>query len=265
MAASPDEVSAPHRLFLFGSCVSRDTVEYLGSPVSLVRYVARQSLISAGTSALAASATLPRFESPFQERTARDDLVGNVYRRLRASAPSVDLLVVDLVDERGGVYPLADGYATRSVERVAAGTDAVLGDPVPFGTAEHLALWRAGFARFVAEVTAAGLWTRTVLLAVPWAERTAAGVACPSSFGFTPAAGNEAFGPYYAAAEESGLATIAPRPGVAVEADPGHRWGIAPFHYTDAVYADLASQLDGVMGGMAPRDAGACRTARQGR
>ncbi len=238
----------PLRYFLYGSCVSRDTYEFLPEPKTLARYIARQSLLSAGNSAVPWANELPRFKSAFQERMSQEDIVGNAFAKLRQFATKMDLLVLDLVDERGGVYT-ADGetFITRSIERVGSGTDESLSDSadlIAFGSPEHLALWRAAWQRLLDHLDKLGLRGRTVMLAVPWAGQSRNGESVPPSFGLTAAEGNRAFEPYYEVVRESGIPLIRPQWwATSLRAEPGHQWGLAPFHYADDIYVDLAAQL----------------------
>lgn len=233
-------------VFIYGSCVSRDTFEYLESPVTLVRYVARQSLISAGVNSQAAAADAPTFDSRFQQRQSDSDLRGDLYRQLAHSSSNVDAVVVDLVDERGGLYILpGQDYITRTPERVQRGGDSTWPDRLPFGSATHFALWQEGFRRFRDELTRHQLWERTICLAIPWAERTRGGEDSPASFGMTAAIGNRAYRPYYAAVQDAGLRLCRPKPRWRrTHSDANNKWGLAPFHYADDVYENVANQLD---------------------
>lgn len=246
-AGEADERVVAPRYLLYGSCVSRDTFEFLPEPKQLVRYVGRQSLISAGSNAKELAARLPRLKSAFQARTSDEDAAGIAVRKIAQLAAQTDLLMLDLVDERGGVYRADDGaFLTRTVEQMGQNSDEVLGADriVWFGTDEHYELWLAGWGKLVARLAKLGLTHRAVMLAVPWAAASTSGGEPPSSFGITPVEGNALFARYYEAVAESGIELIRPRwwasPALA---EPGHKWGHAPFHYADGVYVDLAAQL----------------------
>lgn len=105
------------RVMIYGSCVARDTVEAAAGSVELVRYVARQSLISVGSDASAHLPTELGLDSPFQARMVTADFLGSLGADLTEVGKDVDRLLWDLADERHGVYRFRDGtIATRSVE-----------------------------------------------------------------------------------------------------------------------------------------------------
>lgn len=237
--------SGRQRLFVYGSCVARDTFELLPeNRFSLARYVARQSLVSAyGPVAdtgerLGAGAT-------FGERMVAEDRASSLLPLLAHEADRVAGLVWDLTDERLGVYRVGDGFVTRSVDLITSGRDATLAAQHPlveFGTQEHLALWVDALERFVADLRTLDLLDRTVLLAVPWAERTTSGARTGASLTFDAEAANGLFAPYYDAARARGVRVHA-LPVASVRADPQHRWGEAPFHYDEATYRTLGRAI----------------------
>lgn len=233
------------KIFIYGSCVSRDTFEFFESRHDLSRYVARQSMVSAGINKEMSPLIGEPFESPFQQRQSVGDIQGNVYRQLRATRGAVDAILVDIVDERGGLYKAPGfGYLTRTPERVQAGWDPRFSARIEFGTDEHFRLWQRSFARFREHLSRLNFWDRTALLAVPWAAEALDATPVPDSFGMAADAANRAYSRYYDEAEASGLKLIRPAcDPTEVKADTHHRWGLAPFHYASGVYKDLARQL----------------------
>lgn len=226
------------RVFIHGSCVSRDTVAFAQRRFTVVHYQARQSVISVGSAADLTG--LPEFRSPFQQRMFDDDLKGNALQSMRAMAPSIDIVLLDLCDERLGVQLLPDGSVmTRSVEGIAAGI-VYPGAHIPFGSDAHFDLWISAFERYWAELKTMDLADRVMVLAVPWAGATTEGQATPSSFGVTAEAANKAYERYYNALMDLGVDVQ--RFGDAL-ADPHHKWGAAPFHYESAVYSSVAERI----------------------
>lgn len=236
-----------HRLFVYGSCVARDTFELLSAErFSLARYVARQSLVSAYAPVPADDAAGADDPVPFGERMVAEDGLSSLLPLLAQEADRIAGLVWDLTDERLGVYRVGDGYVTRSVDLVANGRDAVLAEQhphIPFGTPEHLALWTGALDRFVADLRTLGLLDRTLMLAVPWAERTATGAPTGPTMSFDAATANGLYAPYYAAARERGV-PVHELPVSAVRADPAHQWGEAPFHYDERTYDTICRAIE---------------------
>lgn len=162
---------------IFGSCVSRDTCEFM--PDADVRaYVARQSVRSLLAPHGTDGVDLSELTSAFQERMVVGDLEGNGARRIAEIADELDVILVDLVDERRGYWQFLDGTSmTNSIEvelsgagRAARRSGARL---VEFGTDEHFAAWHVGFEALVASLGDAGLADKTVLIDVEWAAALA--------------------------------------------------------------------------------------------
>ncbi len=237
----------PTRLFVYGSCVSRDTVETMDrGDVHLVAYIARQSLVSAlGPPAPAHLA--PAGLSRFQRRMVEGDLRSDLPDRVQQHGTEVDLLVWDLTDERLGVYALPDGsFVTRSAEIVGSELERRVreeGELVEFGTDRHFDLWREAAGRWLALLRRFHLTERTVVLAPPWATHLSDGGPVPSSFGLEPATANELYERYLDVLRAEGL-PVARTDEATTLASADHRWGAAPFHYDDATYASLVAHIE---------------------
>ncbi|SDS19464.1 hypothetical protein SAMN04489860_1010 [Paraoerskovia marina] len=238
----------PIRTFIYGSCVSRDTFEYLGDGFTLVDYVARQSLISAMTPPWAGDAPRAGFDSKFQQRMLHGDKNSNLIRRIaRAKPANIDLLLWDITDERLGTWCGPDGsHLTRTVELLRTDAPERLSAKYPlrhFGSSEHFAEWLSAVELFVGHLRSAGLLARVVPIAVPWATHNELGHATPTSFGMDASEFNMLAQPYLAA-----IAHLVPIPATTVvtpRASSTHQWSEAPFHYTEADYRSLAEQISG--------------------
>jgi len=165
------------KIAIFGSCVSRDTAEFIPDSV-VVAYVARQSVTSLKSPHGSEDIDLSKLDSAFQKRMVTGDLKGNGVERIVKHADDLDLVLVDLVDERRGYWLFPDGSTMTNsleVESCGAAKDAVRAGArlVEFGSDEHFAAWKNGFQRFIAELREAGLWERTVLLDIEWAAALA--------------------------------------------------------------------------------------------
>lgn len=254
-------------ILIVGSCVSRDTFEFLDPRRFHLRdYVARQSLISGFGPAAAPLVEPSGLPSRFQQRMVEADAASDLPERVETHAPRVDLLLWDLVDERLGVHVRADGGITtdsveaRSLRGASAATELPEGTRhLPFGSDEHFTLFEAALPLWRGLLERTGLLGRTVLVAPPWAERTAEGDLTPPSFELSATEGNALSQRYVAAARRVlGLPVLGlslrqeatradheagadDRPTVHARVD--HHWGPAPFHYDDATYTVLAEGI----------------------
>lgn len=235
----------PLRLAISGSCVSRDTIEEMDpARYTLSCYVARQSLLSWGTDVTGRVPRRVTYSNDFQQRQVMGDAAGNLTERLKMVADSTDLLVMDLCDERHGARRFSDGgWMTQSIDVV---TNDVLknlllsGRHYPLGDPTHFAAWAHAADRFVGWLERVGLRHKTLVLAVPWALEASDGSHVPNSMGLSAEEANRTFVPYHDHLSSLGL------PLVSVDeplADAEHRWGLAPFHYTKAVYTRLGEQI----------------------
>ena len=223
---SEESTMTAGRITVYGSCVARDVAgEMEQRGWSVERYIARQSLISAG----------------------RPADVGDVdLSQLTAVASYTDLLLWDLTDERLGVLETSPGtFLTRSTEALTAGL--YEGLPARFlelGTAEHLHLWRPALLRFHALLERLDLARRTILINVPWATRTTSGMSTVPSWGQTAMEANWVMTRYIELVYQETDLRILQVPDELVVADDSHRWGAAPFHYADSLYSWVADELE---------------------
>ncbi|MGO2016623.1 MAG: DUF6270 domain-containing protein [Brevibacterium aurantiacum] len=161
------------KIAIFGSCVSRDTVEFMPE-AEVVAYVARHSVTSLESPHGTAGIDLSDLTSAFQKRMVTSDLKGSGIERIVKHAGDLDVVLLDLVDERRGFWKFPDGTTmTNSIEvescgaaRTARREGARL---IEFGTDEHFTRWSKGFATLIKELRAAGLWEKTILLDIEWA------------------------------------------------------------------------------------------------
>ncbi len=102
---------------IFGSCVSRDLLEYDNSKSFVLgQYVARQSIISAVSAPLKQQDPVISLDSDFQKRMVKMDLMKTTFEYLKSS-PS-DYLIIDLIDERFPLFCFDNSYFTASNEAV---------------------------------------------------------------------------------------------------------------------------------------------------
>lgn len=275
------------RIDIWGSCVSRDTLEYMPD-IAVGAYVARQSAIVSLSPASDVAVPSDRLGSDFQKRMLEGDRGADVVARL--SEPGATLLLLDLVDERRGVWEFPSGaFLTNSVEAHHVGIEvwgpAAGARLIEFGTDEHFELWKRGFVTVAKRLTELGV--PVVFLDIAWAE-VADGQSLPR--GIRSVAGavgrrvkrgarqmsrsvirgdsldtavkglvspgrtraetiievsqreNQRYRRYAAFAEQWATATVR-RTSADVRMDPGHRWGMGPYHYRDSDYEDISTDV----------------------
>lgn len=231
------------KIFLYGSCVSRDTFGFFGDDFELAGYVARQSFISAMNKP--ASMVRPREEltSNFQKRQLRGDLDSNLLRQLSAASTGLDLLLVDLIDERLGVLRIIGGsFATYSSEfKHSRSLDSVKGKTktLQFGSDEHFEMWCDAAVAFVRIIDILGLRSRTLLLETPWAATADDGTPVPNTFNMVAAEANGKYERYYAFLRDTLKLNTFRLPDSDVYSTEDHQWGMSPYHYVDRAYETM--------------------------
>lgn len=236
-------------LIAFGSCVTRDTVPALEQHgLHLDLYVARQSVASIGHPVLDEHFTSRHLTSKFQDRNYHGDLRGDALERFARSSRRTGrhcAMVWDLTDERGGVLVGPDGAVlTRTSDITTAGFLADVPDnwsPHHFGTLHHWLMFKDAVEDLAENLRRLSLWENTVVLDNRWAEVDSEGNPTPSSMGMAATDANEALGMYVDLLRS--LEWKVATPEVTPVADPGHRWGLTPFHYTPDFYTAAADAL----------------------
>lgn len=220
------------RVFIYGSCVTRDAEPWFREyGFEMVRYIARQSLISAFHKAKVAEYDLSPVDSPFQRRMIKGDISSNLRSEIKKTDP--DLIVWDICDERGGVKKApTGGFISSITNHTKRGIHpGPFGKNLPFGDDRHFIMWERALSQFLTTLNALGLDHKIVLNATPWALRDETG----KDLGDVPRTFNENAERYIAAAEAVGV-LVARVPQEHAVARSDHKWGPAPFHFVDGTY-----------------------------
>ncbi|MGJ9402557.1 DUF6270 domain-containing protein [Arthrobacter sp. KK5.5] len=232
-------------ILIYGGCVTRDCYAYLQDDYRILRYVARQSLISAGHAPVDIAPEQSRLDSKFQNDQLRGDIESSFLPVLRSQAESADAIILDLVVERLGVRKHGDGFITQSNELSKSGAAALMNsndEVVRFATPRHFRLWQYSARRLVQTLRRRDALVRTVLFDTPWASESNSGVVVPGYRDRSSTEMNALYSPYYAYLEELGM-RVERFPEDVVVADDAHRWGVAPYHYVPAAYEWMADVI----------------------
>lgn len=103
------------KLNIFGSCVTRDIMEYDYRKVFCINeYIARQSIISSLSVPVEFDENDIKLDSTFQTKQLESDLKKNALARLENS--DAEYLIIDLIEERFKIGKVANSYITFSNE-----------------------------------------------------------------------------------------------------------------------------------------------------
>lgn len=234
----------PCKVFIFGSCVSRDAFENLPDRFHVSGYIARTSLASIGMKAVTDREVrdcVERMPSPFQRRMAVNDLDKTTLSTL-VTTP-YDVLLIDFVDERFKLVTSGETFFSFSGELQKSGLDVSSRTLIEPQSEEFFALWVTGLARLLSSVDKA----KVVLNRVYWAEHFPDGTDV-SSIGWIRRSNAQLERLYDAVEKQFRLSWIDYPPELVV-ADPHHRWGVAPYHYVEEFYKHALAELDSFING----------------
>lgn len=223
--------------------MSRDCVEFAEpGTYQLIRYIARHSILSAGSNA---DRNIPdlQISSNFQRRMVDFDIRGNLVGEIR-KIRHCDLVLWDLVVERSGAYEFSDGsIVTNSAELRTANKHFHFLDGarhIRFGSEEHFARWAGSAAMYANIVQELGLRERFLVLAPDWAEKDLKGRPTGQLYGLSACEYNNLYARYYQHLEALGFEVLRFQSTIA---DRDHKWGKAPFHYERGLYSLMNKKI----------------------
>ena len=249
------------RTAIIGSCITRDLWPVRGDAVADLLFISRTSipsLLAAPLQGVVPADQAPGELGPHQHRALVEDLRKTALARLVAFRPTH--LIFDFIDERFDLLAAGGTLVTHSWELEASG---YLAQP-PFDRARAIprlsdaceSLWRDAATELAALIRATPLRdAKLVLHAARWAQASedASGRQAPLTYAEPwrrtpqplPIGEHNALLARY----EAHLLDVMP-PMAVVEApahrlaDPGHRWGLSPFHYVAPYYEEIWRGLE---------------------
>ncbi|WP_077046224.1 DUF6270 domain-containing protein [Pseudomonas sp. KK4] len=235
------------RIIVFGSCVSRDVLNYdVNHAFDLAAYYARSSFASAFTSHPTVDIYSAKLSSKFQAAIVKADLEKTLLGKI--DDLKFDIFLIDLIDERFNIFSAGSGgIFTVSNELRSAGFDEENepGRLIISGSEEFFSLWETGWERFVSIMSAAGNLSKVVVNRTLWSAQTKSGMTFGSAF--NPAYIRES-NMFLLRLYERMARDLAPNqflhpPVECVYGNEEHRWGLSPFHYVDDFYLFLLDKL----------------------
>lgn len=161
------------KIGIFGSCVSRDAAEFFPNS-EVVAYVARHSVATLDSPHGSDGIDISELRSNFQKRMVLNDLNGNGVAHIVQNASNLDLIFIDLTDERRGFWLFPDETVmTNSLELEACGATLAASANgarlIKLGSNEHFDAWKAGFGSLIDQLSAHGLLSKSIFLDMEWA------------------------------------------------------------------------------------------------
>lgn len=213
------------RVFIYGSCVSRDAFE-LTNKFQIASYVARSSVGSAFSQPVYSlqGSDLSANTSAFQQRMVSADIEKRLAKDLLEQ--EFDVLLIDFIDERLAIAEIDGGVITLSPELSRCGISLDSTHIVRSGSEEHFSHFTQGWRKLTDLVN-----PRKILVSrVFWAVLEDAGEARRAR-----EANAYLRRLYDHVTDTPGIAFIDYPPEL-LQADPAHRWGPSPFHFVSEFY-----------------------------
>jgi hypothetical protein len=239
---------SPSRLLILGSCVSRDILNFSNKDdIVLSDYYARSSIASlAAAPADVAPKNYEYVESAFQRRTVKRDVEKTFFAEGIQSL-NCDAILIDLIDERFDLYEMAPGVlVTVSGEllqtQILTSSDRTSARWIRSGSERHRELWKSGLRRLFDALMQRNMISRVIVNKVFWADRMEDRSMLPGYDSAAIREANELLEWMYRELETY----VPPAQWMKFDSlllNPEHRWGIAPFHYSDTFYREAALQL----------------------
>lgn len=232
------------RIFVIGSCVSRDALElFEPDEVKLVSYLARTSFASQVSPSVDNFRYYSGIKSKFQSRMVENDLEKKLFIEIKDK--DFDIVLLDLIDDRFDLVEYESvGLATRSVEFMSTCKTSSITKRISHHGEAYDILWKIGFNRFLKLLDERGVLHKLRLNKVFWASENSEGkILTKFSKSFIDKE-NEYLQKRYAYAKsllkDENFYTFENDVFVA---DSKHRWGESPFHYGSEYYNKVVSKI----------------------
>lgn len=241
------------KVFIIGSCVSRDTFNYdADRQFEVINYYARTSFSSLALGIPNEKIDLNLIESEFQRRMVKRDLEKSLLSAV--DYQDADIILLDFIDERFPVVVKGEEWAaTCSTELVSAGLDSILkknGELIGWSERRR-SLWVKGLKRFRDHLASLGVLNRIRFLETYWADSISTeGTVLPRLFEQAAKENENLDWMYGQVTNLFGEEKFIRVEKDSLVANPQHRWGLSPFHYIDAYYLHVLKAVGNIHEGM---------------
>ncbi len=235
------------KIIIFGSCVSRDALEYdYNKDFELVGYFARSSFASLQSVPNVKQSLLKKIESKFQKNVVEFDMKKSFWDFV--GTVSFDLLLIDLIDERFDLLEFPNGAIhTLSNEYLNHLDQPIEGRKISSRSSEHFELWKKGINKLIDVLHKQNALSKLRISEVYYAEFDSEGKPIDGYDKKLIALANKFLQQCYAFLKE-----IIPEksfiwyPKITLISDSNNKWGIAPFYFIKKFYLNTLDFLNGI-------------------
>lgn len=239
-----NDIAPPEKFSIFGSCVTRDAFGF-GADSELVKGYSARSIVA---SAVSASVEFPTLADEAASRLSQFELrmVHNDFAKAWLdviSTPESNGVIIDLIEERFSLVDTGQGFVTESSQFVKAGLAAEYPDAkiIPVNSRDEID--RDGIIEFSRIVRSLGknVYIHRAFWATSYQDN--GGILPFEKKGYYARMNQHLVWRYDLLQDCMPDSTTIEIPEEFRVADPGHRWGVAPFHYIPRYYEEFRCRL----------------------
>jgi len=230
------------KIFIFGSCVSRDFIEIASAKnFTLVKYYARSSFASLSSKPLKDDQLLSRIESKWQRTMLFNDLQKNVFYDVLRN--DFDVMLIDLIDERFNLAKVDGSLCTISTEYRKYQEKKY--QAIAFDSVEKFEHWKIGFKKFIQHLQRVNAVDKIRINRVWWADKIEDTGFFSDDYAQYIKRNNEILEKMYSHISKFIKASqFIDYPNDILVAAKSHKWGVQPFHYIDSFYNYTKKNLE---------------------
>lgn len=235
-------------ILIYGSCVSRDTLELVPKDsYNLVGYFARSSLATLSSNLDNSNVKkeyaihLDKITSAFQRRMVEYDFDRSVLKSIEKN--NFDVLLMDLIDERFHLAVLSNNsYVTRSNEFLRASIKPK--STINTHSDKFFELWTKGVRNFLNKLTENSGIEKILIQKTFWTNKLDNGTSIPDISDEKVKEENEKLEKMYLFLEKYlNKDQFIVVPDRLLLSKSEHKWGVSPFHYIDEYYNFINHRL----------------------
>jgi hypothetical protein len=139
------------RIYIFGSCVSRDAMEFYNDDYTLVKYLGRSSLAAQFSEPLVLPEDLNNLTSKFQKNAMSVDIEKSLLKDVVSN--DFDVLLIDFIDDRFVIAKFEGGERlTLCSEFLSARPSALVYSEINRFESRKFEFWNIGFSKLIREI-----------------------------------------------------------------------------------------------------------------
>ena len=227
---------------MLGGCISRDFLRISNADnFELVDYFARTGFASLGAKPIKDEALIESIESKFQKTNVERDLTKSLFKEL--GKKEFDVFLIDLIGEKNDLVSYQGSYCTKSSEFRKYQNKKYRS--IKFDSEEKWEKWELGVTKFFKFTDKLGVTSKIRVSRLFWTEDIEGGGEFSKEKKDYITRNNVLLNKMYKHINSYiGEEQFLDYPKSLLVADPQHKWGLEPFHYTSGLYIKTKELLE---------------------